>query len=207
MNFSLCGTDYGGFLVDYDLVKQGSTVISAGVGEDISFDIGLINKKGCNVIGIDPTPKSHKFIENFPNLKNYSLIKMALHITDEDIIEMYKNVRDDHVSESIDPTHAAVKGFDSYYSETISLSTIFREYKDISILKMDVEGAEYDIINNLETIPETIKQICLEFHHFCTDKSIEDTKDIMKKLSSMGFDNHIENPSGKSLAEITFWRK
>ena len=206
MAFELCGTQYGGFLVDFSLVEEGSTIISAGVGEDISFDIELINKKNCNVIGIDPTPKSHVFVENFPNLKNYKLIKSALHTIDGEIIQMYKNKRDDHVSESILPTHAAVKEYDSYYSDTISLQTLFEQNKNISILKMDVEGAEYEVLGQLEKIPETIKQICLEFHHFCTDKSIEDTKQIIQKMKDFGFDNLIENPSGKSLAELTLWR-
>lgn len=206
MNFVVCGSQYGGFLIDFDIIKEGSTVISAGIGEDISFDVGIIERKGCKIIGIDPTPKSHAFIESFPKLENYKLIKDALHVSDGEIIEMYKNKREDHVSESIYPTHAGVKEYDSYYSETISLPTLFRENKDISVVKMDVEGAEYDIFANLSEIPETVRQVCVEFHHFCTDKTIEDTKSIINKMKTLGFEHYIENPSGKSLAEITFWR-
>ena len=73
MEFNLIGTEYGGWLLNLDLVPRESTIISAGVGEDISFDTFLIDQKDCKVIGIDPTPKSHLFIENYENLHNFYL--------------------------------------------------------------------------------------------------------------------------------------
>ena len=44
------GTEYGGWLVDLDLIPERSTIVSAGIGEDISFDLELIRQKRCNVI-------------------------------------------------------------------------------------------------------------------------------------------------------------
>ena len=43
--FSLVGTQYGGWCIDLDLIPEKSTIISAGVGEDISFDKELIKLK------------------------------------------------------------------------------------------------------------------------------------------------------------------
>ncbi len=52
------GTPYGGWqFISLDK-QENINVISAGVGEDISFDVELINKYGCNVILIDPTPRA-----------------------------------------------------------------------------------------------------------------------------------------------------
>jgi hypothetical protein len=45
MAIELLGTDYGGWLIDLDLIPRGSTIISAGVGEDISFDLEQCIKK------------------------------------------------------------------------------------------------------------------------------------------------------------------
>jgi len=206
MDFVLYGTQYGGWLVDLSLIPEGSTVISAGVGEDISFDLQLINKRSCNIVGIDPTVKSHLFIENQKNLNNFELIKMALHIEDGDIVQMYKNKRQDHVSESILSDHQSVKDFDYYHAETISLPTLFDKYNNISVLKMDIEGSEYDVLENLLEVPETLKQICVEFHHFCSNKSAEDTQKIITKMKDLGFAEYVEKPSRVPLSEITFWR-
>lgn len=206
MNFIRVGTEYGGWMINPDLIKEGTFVVSAGIGEDISFDQYLIDKKNCKIIGIDPTPKSHQYIENFVNLKNFELIKKALSSEDEQILKMFKNKNPNHVSESIFDTHSSVNFFDSYYCETISLNKIFEQYKNISVVKMDIEGSEYDVINSIEWIPESVRQFCVEFHHFCTNKTIDDTKNCILKINNLGFKNFIEKPSTKELNEITFWR-
>jgi hypothetical protein len=49
------GTNYGGWYVPIDMnLTKDSVVYSAGVGEDISFDILLQNKYDCHVYLIDP---------------------------------------------------------------------------------------------------------------------------------------------------------
>ena len=132
MSFLLAGTEYGGWMINPDLVDRGSIVISAGVGEDISFDQYLINTKDCKIIGIDPTPKSHDFIKNYHNnLKNFEFIKKALAAENEEILKIFRNKNDNHVSESILDTHTSINYFDSYFSETISLKKIINSYDNI----------------------------------------------------------------------------
>jgi len=206
--FKTIGTEYGGWPINLDLVPRGSYIIAAGIGEDISFDVGMIAALGCHIIGVDPTPKSHRYVESQKNLQNYTLIKKALHSNSTDLLRMYKNKRNDHVSESILTDHTSVNDFDYYHSETIDLGSLFETYTNVSVVKMDVEGSEYEILTALESVPASVKQFCVEFHHFCSDKTIEDTKDMFNKMSQLGFPNHIQNPScHQQLAEITFWRE
>lgn len=206
MSFRLIGTEYGGWLLNLDLVPPGSTIISAGVGEDISFDTFLITNKGCKVVGIDPTPKSHRFIERHHNLENFVLVKKALTAEDGDVVTLYKNKNEHHVSESTLNSHHSVLGFDSYYSSTLNLASLFEQYEDISVVKMDIEGSEYDVIESLQLIPDSVKQFCVEFHHFCTSKTIDDTKRCIEALGLLGFKKYVEKPSPKPLNELTFWR-
>ena len=58
------GSNYGGwhFLKPED--GQSLNIISAGVGEDISFDIEFLNSFDCKVVLIDPTPRSIMHVEN-----------------------------------------------------------------------------------------------------------------------------------------------
>jgi FkbM family methyltransferase len=47
----------------------------------------------------------------------------------------------------------------------ITLQDIYKEIgTDIDLLKLDIEGAEYEILENIEPIP---KQITVEFHEHC----------------------------------------
>ena len=57
------GTEYGGYAVIPELLRPGALVYSAGIGEDISFDLALIERYGCRVHGFDPTPRSLAWLE------------------------------------------------------------------------------------------------------------------------------------------------
>ena len=202
------GTEYGGWLVDLSLIPERSTIISAGIGEDISFDLELIKKRRCNIIGVDPTPKSHLFIEKQNTLTNFLLVKKALDSESGKKIKMYKNSNPNHVSESILPSHFSVKESESYHAKTICLQDMFNKYDDVSLIKMDIEGSEYDVLNNLKDIPNSVKQMCIEFHHFCTNYHISDTHNIINLLNKLGFKKYYKNNvnSPHPLAELTFVR-
>ena len=88
------------------------------------------------------------------------------------------------------------------------LSTLMKKFnhEKIDLLKMDIEGSEYEVIDSIIHIPDTVRQFCVEFHHFCTNKTIEDTKNCILKIKSLGFNNFVEKPSTKELNELTFWR-
>lgn len=206
MALEFLGTNYGGWLLDMDLVPQGSTVISAGVGEDISFDLELIKRKECKIVGIDPTPKSHRYIESASLPHNFILIKKALDNTNDSVIKLFKNNNPLHVSESILGSHGSVNNFDYYLTETVNLQNLFDAYNNISVIKMDIEGSEYKVIESLVTVPDSVRQLCVEFHHFCSAKTLDDTKAAIQILKNLGFTKYAEKPSTKSLNELTLWR-
>ena len=63
------GTNYGGWYIPKDIkLDENSIVYSAGVGEDISFDLLLSNKYNSNIILIDPTKRA---IEHYKEILPY----------------------------------------------------------------------------------------------------------------------------------------
>ena len=59
------GSDYGGWVIPGDLIDDSYTLFSAGVGEDISFDIEFAKRFGSKVVFVDPTPRSISYLESF----------------------------------------------------------------------------------------------------------------------------------------------
>jgi FkbM family methyltransferase len=198
--FSLVGNQYGGKILDLDLVEEGSVVISAGIGEDVSFDRELIERKNCRIVGIDPTEKSIQYVNSL-NLRNFELITKALSMESNQVVRMFKNNNPEHVSESVLNSHNAVNS--SYHEvQTIGLLDILNEYENISVLKMDIEGSEYDILMSLDEL--NVPQVCVEFHHFCSHYSLQDTKNVIEKLSSIGYSHYVPKDYGNPYLELTF---
>ena len=54
------GSEYGGWDFVDDKNLENCTIISAGLGEDASFDIEFANKYNAKVIIVDPTPRAIK---------------------------------------------------------------------------------------------------------------------------------------------------
>src|SRR6185436_3915084 len=63
-NRAFLGTQYGGWCVCPDRITPKSIVYSIGVGEDISWDLAMIEKFGVDVQAFDPTPKSIAWIRS-----------------------------------------------------------------------------------------------------------------------------------------------
>ena len=51
--------NYGGYILPTLLLSQDSVCYLAGTGEDISFDLSVIARFGCEVHSLDPVPRGH----------------------------------------------------------------------------------------------------------------------------------------------------
>ena len=73
------GTTYGGWPVVSSLLNSDSTVLSFGLGEDISFDLALMKRFGLSVHGFDPTPKSCKWLadQSLPDQFHFHNVGLA----------------------------------------------------------------------------------------------------------------------------------
>jgi len=71
-----------------------------------------------------------------------------------------------------------------------SVSTILKDLKwgnKLDILKIDIEGTEYDVLNDLLESNLVIGQILVEYHGRFLPDGVEVTESMISKLSSKGF--------------------
>ena len=74
------GSEYGGWTICPSDLNRNSVVYSLGVGDDISFDISLIEKYGVTVYAFDPTPKSVKWVKSQRLPKEFNFYEYAVWI-------------------------------------------------------------------------------------------------------------------------------
>ncbi len=182
------GNSYGGFYLFPDILSKDSIVYSFGIGEDISFDKAVISRHQCNVYGFDPTPKSIAWIKNqiLPETFHFSEYGIG---TKNEMVSFYLPKNKEHVSGStvIQKNVEEENNLEVELKSLKSIMDIFGHYH-IDVLKIDIEGSEYDVIENIlqEKIPVT--QILIEFHDRFFNTKHPRSKPIVEKLKMNGYE-------------------
>jgi FkbM family methyltransferase len=191
-----------------DGLDENSIIYCIGAGEDISHDIILANKLNSNVYIIDPTPRAIKHIELVKNVlegkespifdkkigggRPYEYWKIILEnkidinkikyinygiSNNEGKQKFYLPTNEEYVSCSL------VEGMksDKYIEVNVKkLRSIMNEldHNKIDLLKMDIEGSECDVIENMLEDKIYPKYLAVEFDN--TFKK-ENTKNLLEK--------------------------
>jgi FkbM family methyltransferase len=161
VSLSRYGSEYGGWVMPSLLARsKGSKIlISAGLGRDISFDLELMDQ-GFFVIGIDPTVESVKYVKEIVGKNpNFELIEACLSVDDSGLY-LFPPKIGNHASWSIFNSTSSRGTFFPSISIGRILSSDGVKNSDLKILKMDIEGAEFPILQQLADNPH-IFDLCL----------------------------------------------
>lgn len=156
------GSTYGGWIVPVNLLSQGSICWCAGVGEDITFDLAMIERFGCNVWAFDPTPRAVCHVTSHAaHEPRYHFVPVGLWSEDA-TMRFFAPRNADYVSHSIVNLQGTKDGFDA---PCRSVATLMKElgHERIDLLKLDVEGAEYAVLESLDYNEIRPRILCVEF--------------------------------------------
>lgn len=183
------GSDYGGWIVPVDRLGPGAVCYCAGAGEDISFDLALARDLGCDVITIDPTPRAVQFVrraaEGVPGLR---FVDCGLWDRDE-TLRFFAPGNPDHVSHSVLNLHGTTEFFEA---RCRPLADLMREFGHdrVDVLKLDIEGAEYRVLDSVLAAGIDVGVICVEFdeaHHPLDAAAPERIGAAMARLQDAGY--------------------
>lgn len=173
-------------------LSVGSIVIDAGCSYEADFSLYMIKEYGLRAFGVDPTQKHKKALSLLEQRYKGHFIHLPFAITAKDAeLEFYESKENE--SGSICQDHVNVKSDEitMYKVRGLSLQSILKEVnaKFVDMLKLDLEGAEYELLHHVERDSlEPFNQIFIEFHHHAIDRfHIMDTKNIVAKICSFGF--------------------
>lgn len=197
------GSNYGGWDVVTKNIDADSIVYSFGVGEDASFDMALIEKFNLVVHAFDPTPKSIEWVKKQGFAGNFIMHEYGIAEFDGNV-SFNPPDNPDHVSHTLlDRPSTQARAITVPVKR---LGTIMRElgHARIDILKMDVEGAEYNVIDDIQRSGILPWQILVEFHHRFPSVGVKKSKIAISKIKKMGY--HLFSVSANN-EEFCFVRK
>lgn len=199
------GNEYCGWRIPSGRISLDSCVVDVGLGEDISFSKSLMDRYGCTIHGLDPTPRAISYIEELANPK------IILHKVGISALggsgDFFLPNNENHVSGSL--KSARHNGKKKIKVDLITISQLFRMLRTdcIDLLKLDIEGAEYDVIFD-SAFPECADRIgilCLEFHHRWPEFGAGATLKAVARLRELGFKCTWCQPTSNE--EFTFTRE
>lgn len=195
------GTEYGAHAVCPDGLTEGSVMYSVGLGEDISFDLELIERTGLTVHGFDPTPRSLEWLGNQD-------LPGTFHVHSEGLAH-YDGTAS--FSPPVDPTHISHTLLDrpeteeqSIQVEVRRLSTLMADlgHQHLDILKLDIEGAEYEVMDEILQAGVLVDQVLLEFHHQFRTIPVGRTLSTIRSMNDHGYRTFHVAPNGRELSFI-----
>ena len=183
------GTKYGGWVIPATLFDKDSTCYCVGCGEDISFDLALKERFGCAVFGFDPTPRAIKFVNDLTGEDSrYHFYDFGLWDREE-VLKFFTPQQKEHVSHSL----VNLQKTDEFIEVPVKrLSKIMGDlaHTHLDLLKLDIEGAEYRVIQSIVDDGLNIRVICVEYdesgHHLDANYK-QRISDSIELLLSAGY--------------------
>ena len=155
------GTDYGGWIVPTRRIDASWRCYCGGVGEDASFDLGLVERFGCEVVAIDPTPRAIAYAEPIAKREpRFRFLPIGLWSSDTSL-RFYKPRNDAHVSHSV----VNLQGTSDWFEAPVrTIGSVMADLGDrtIDLLKLDIEGAEHAVLGSVLGAGVRPRVLCFE---------------------------------------------
>ena len=177
------GSDYGYWTVPGNPIDFTWTCYCVGAGGDISFERELLSRYGATVRSFEPDEDYIGRIEVDPQDESrFSAHQVAIAPADGPL-----RMQRTHIpgSRSLSPADL----YDTHdYVEVSgrSLRSLMDEFSDdtVELLKVDVEGGEYDLLPTLDLLDMGVRVFCIQLHHTGT---VRDARELIAGVQAQGF--------------------
>jgi FkbM family methyltransferase len=176
------GSDYGGWSIP-EIVEAGWTCYCVGAGGDISFDRELIQRYGGRVRVFEPDEDYIRRATVESELEPL-FSKHAVAVTTKDgPVRMQRT----HIPGSRSLSPAGLYDTSEFVEMPgRSIPSLMRELGDgrIDLLKIDVEGGEYELVPTLDLAGLGVRVFCVQLHH---TGSVRDARRLIDGVVRDGF--------------------
>ena len=144
-----------------DGLNAESVVYSGGVGKDITFEHALVRDFGCMVNLVDPSPTGLTTMalpqNKIPQFR-FSPVALAGRCG---TLRFAPPISDDEGS-----WFSTRQTSDGIEVPCLDLASLLKQnqHQRVDLLKLDIEGAEYEVLDNILDTGLPVRQILVEFH-------------------------------------------
>ena len=173
-----------------ELLGPQSVVYSLGVGDSIDLDIDLIHRYSLTVHAFDPTPYSLEWVEGLEVPENFRFHPWAA-AGEDGSLRLFRRVNKRGKRSGVMWTAEGDAGDDADFIDApaYTLATIMQKlgHERVDLLKVDVEGAEYAILDGLGDVANPPTQLLVEYHHRFPGIGKQRTADSIEFLRKLGY--------------------
>lgn len=180
------GARSGVWVVCPDGITPDGVVYSFGVGDNIAWDLAMIRRFGVEVHAFDPTPASVRWVRGQALPPRFHFHEYGLAAHDGALrFSAPRKAREVNFRPARDDS----AGAGSVTAPVRRLASIWEQLgrRPIDVLKMDIEGGEYEVIEDLLSSAVPVRQLLVEFHHHFPSVGLEMTLRAVRALESAGF--------------------
>ncbi|HEY5435220.1 MAG TPA: FkbM family methyltransferase [Candidatus Limnocylindrales bacterium] len=178
------GSDYGGWIVPTAVVTEDWVCYCGGVGEDVTFDLGLIERFGCAVHAFDPTPRAIAFAgAQAATEPRFRFHPVGLW-SEDTTLRFFAPRNPAHVSHSV----VNLQRTEEYFEAPCrSVANLMREigHDRIDLLKLDIEGAEHRVIRSMLDAAIRPAVLCTEIDQPVKPRTMWKT---VRRIRAAGYD-------------------
>lgn len=167
--------------------KEEPLIIDCGSNIGLSLLYYKIAYPNSKVVGFEPDPKifkTLKFNMENNNLQNVLLKNNAVWIKNENLF---------FNSDGADGGSISHNSFQNEKVIGVDFKEELGKYKSIDFLKIDIEGAEVDLLNHCRNSLDNVTNIFIEYHSFKGEN--QNLHQILEILSENKFRYYIDSPS------------
>ena len=204
----------GGYVLPEILINETDGLLSFGYGYDSSFEEEYINLSNNSVIIFDHTCDYKKLIKNLlKNFKRFLLFRKKFNDVKNSFDNLLKYRKFINSKKVIFFRKKVVK--EKKEKIDAEIHDILEKLRfNKAILKCDIEGAEYDILETILKFNEKVECILIEFHNIKSNINLfkENINNLLKFyfITHLHGNNHdplIENINVPDTLEITLVKK
>ena len=139
-----------------------SIIYSGGVGRDVTFEHALVERFGCSLVLFDPSPTGRETMARPEN----KILQFKFHpVALAGRCGTLTFAPPQNAAEGSWFTHQNAPG--AVEVPAVDLATLMERngHDHIDLLKIDIEGAEYEVLDHLLERRLNVRQVTVEFHH------------------------------------------